>query len=119
MTAFGFLLGLALTFGIGASILAIGLTESSSASAGGADGVALLEGQRTYVARCASCHGANGGGNIGPALGNGVVVENYPDIASQIRVISEGRGVMPAFANVLTPDEIEAVASYEREQLGR
>ena len=52
-------------------------------------------------------------------LGSGVVVERFPEIADHIRVIKSGRGAMPAFANVLSAADIEAVAAYEREQLGR
>lgn len=119
LTAFGFLCGFALAFSIGVAILAIGLTDSSPATAVGSDDVALLTGQRVYTTRCASCHGQAGGGGIGPALGNGAVVEKYPDIANHFAIISEGRGAMPSFSAVLTPDEIQAVAIYEREKLGR
>ncbi len=43
--------------------------------------------------------------------------EVYPDIADQIAVITNGRGSMPAWGSALEPDQIEAVAKYEREVL--
>ena len=78
-----------------------------------ADGAAI------YAETCASCHGAEGEGGYGPALGDGAVETSFPDVADQIAVIADGRGLMPAFAGDLTADQIEAVAVYEREALGR
>lgn len=116
---FGFLGGFFLAAFLGTLILAVGLGSSSAATGGNADVVTLVVGERIYNTSCASCHGADGAGGIGLPLGNGAVIEKYPDINRQIRVIEEGRGAMPAFASTLTPAEIEAVAIYEREQLGR
>jgi mono/diheme cytochrome c family protein len=78
----------------------------------------LAEGQRVYDASCASCHGKGGGGGAtGPKL-SGVVEARYT-LEEHIAVITEGRGgsAMPAFRDLLTPEEIEAVARYEREVL--
>jgi mono/diheme cytochrome c family protein len=69
------------------------------------------------VSRCQTCHGASGGGSVGPKLSDGRVVEQYPDVADQIEVVTEGRGSMPAFGEKLDPDEIEAVVRYTREVL--
>ena len=57
-----------------------------------------------------------GGGGAGPKLA-GRMEDVYPDIADQIAVIANGRGSMPAFGSALTPEQIEAVAKYEREVL--
>ena len=119
LTTFGFVGGFLLTASIGIAILAIGLGGSSSSAASPNDAVSLLTGQRLYATSCASCHGTNGEGRVGPALGDGAVVENYPDIADQIRVIAAGRNAMPSFEGQLTPEEIESVALYERDELGR
>lgn len=118
MTVFGLLGGFALTFGIGAGILAIGFRDTPAA-ADGTDSDTLITGERVYASQCATCHKPDGSGGIGPALGNGAVVEKYPDIAAQIQVITNGRGAMPAFGGKLSPEVIEAVAAYEREELGR
>jgi mono/diheme cytochrome c family protein len=77
----------------------------------------LAQGQQIYNSKCAACHGKGGNGGMGPKLA-GVVANKYPDIADQEAVISGGRGGMQAFADQLTPEEITAVARYEREVLG-
>ena len=89
--------------------------EATPATAIGAG--AAPDGAAVYAARCASCHGADGGGNVGPALGGGAVVENYPDEADQVAVITEGRSGMPSFGGALSAEEIQAVTSYTRNEL--
>ncbi len=76
-------------------------------------------GESVYSDNCARCHGPDGEGGTGPALGDGAVAENLPDIEDQLRVIREGRNGMPAWDEELTPEEIDAVATYEREELGQ
>ena len=75
-------------------------------------------GAAIYATRCASCHGADGGGSFGPALGGGVVVGRFPDPADQIAVVTHGRGSMPSFGDSLTPEQIAAVVDYTRTGLG-
>lgn len=93
--------------------------DDATSSLGSSDAVSLLEGQRIYVTQCAACHGADGEGGIGLRLAGGALVEKYPDIEAQVGVITNGRADMPAFKNTLSPAEIEAVARFERESLGR
>lgn len=88
-----------------------GTAPPSSPADGPADGAAL------YASNCASCHGSDGGGGAGPALGGGAVVEAYPDAADQVVVITDGRGGMPAFGDRLTAEEIQAVTDYTRDDL--
>ena len=76
------------------------------------------EGATLYSTRCASCHGEDGGGSFGPALGGGVAVGRFPDAADQIVVVTQGRGSMPSFADSLTPEQIAAVVEYTRTDLG-
>jgi cytochrome c oxidase subunit II len=82
------------------------------------DDPVLAQGQEIYQARCASCHGATGGGGLGPRLA-GRMTERFPDIADQIALVTNGvRGTnMRAFGEVLSPEEIEAVVRYTREAL--
>jgi cytochrome c oxidase subunit 2 len=77
----------------------------------------LEEGRDIYVSRCATCHGRDGGGGVGPALADGRVVERYPDIADHLEIVREGRNAMPAWEGELTPGEIESVVRFEREGL--
>jgi mono/diheme cytochrome c family protein len=78
------------------------------AAAGGVDGAAF------YGQRCAGCHGGDGSGGIGPRLGGGRVVANFPDPQDQIAVVTNGRRGMPAFAERLSAEEIAAVVEYTR-----
>jgi len=79
----------------------------------------LAQGQQVFNARCASCHGADGGGGIAPALA-GRMVERFPDPADQVALIAGGvpGTSMRAFEDVLSAEEIEAVVRYTRESLG-
>ena len=74
-------------------------------------------GQAIFETRCASCHGADGGGGFGPTLA-GVVVQRFPNVADQVAVVTNGRGSMPSFADSLTPAQIAAVVEYTRTKLG-
>jgi mono/diheme cytochrome c family protein len=104
-------------------VATVGMAFALVACSGGGDGVAaptdpvLAEGQNVYRANCASCHGNKGGGGQGPKLA-GVVEARYPNIDDHIAIITNGKGGgMPKFADRLTPEQIEAVARYEREVL--
>ena len=90
--------------------------NDAPAAAGGGDGggAAEVDGAAIYADNCASCHGGDGGGGIGPALAGGAVVEAFPDAADQIVVVTDGRGGMPDFGSDLTPEQIEAVVEFTR-----
>jgi len=74
-------------------------------------------GKAIFVTRCASCHGADGGGGFGPALAGGVVVHDFPNPADQEAVVANGRGSMPSFSGSLTAEQIKAVVEYTRSGL--
>lgn len=80
------------------------------------DGVpgAAVDGATIYADDCAACHGADGGGGVGPALAEGAVVAAFPEVADQVVVVAEGRGGMPSFGDRLTPEQITAVVDYTR-----
>lgn len=98
----------------------------------------LALGGEVYAQKCASCHGAGGGGGSGPAFSDGAVVSTFPDWADHIEWVvkgtegfeAEGRdvygadntevggvGIMPAFGADLTAEELTAVIFYERIEL--
>ena len=83
-------------------------------SARSATGPAAISGAEVFANRCASCHGKDAEGGLGPQLSGGRMVLRFPEIADQIAVISNGRGGMPGFGDRLSAEEIEAVAEYER-----
>lgn len=72
-------------------------------------------GEPIYVARCKECHGAAGGGFVGPKLVGNDRIGNAELV---IRQITGGGADMPAFRTKLTPDEIVAVGSYIRNAWG-
>jgi cytochrome c6 len=75
-------------------------------------------GAEIYRSNCAACHGADGGGGRGPALGGGAVLARFPEVADQIAVVTDGRGGMPSFGGDLTPEQVEDVVDYTRTELG-
>jgi len=71
-------------------------------------------GARIYSANCASCHGADGGGAIGPRLSGGAVRRDFPDASAQVTFVTNGRGSMPGFGGRLSPAQISQVVDYTR-----
>jgi mono/diheme cytochrome c family protein len=63
---------------------------------------------------CEHCHGADGnGGGLGPNLSNIGMRRTKSEIERQIR---NGGGGMPAFQEVLLPDEIEDLVAFLHEK---
>jgi mono/diheme cytochrome c family protein len=96
-----------------APLAACGGGDSGSSNADGE-----TSGQSIYESNCARCHGPNGEGGVGMPLGDGAV-EDSLTLEGQIEVITNGRNSMPAWGDQLSDDQIQAVATYEREELGR
>jgi mono/diheme cytochrome c family protein len=93
-------------------------------------------GAQIYTSSCASCHGPKGEGAVGPKLAGGETKLTFPDEAEHIKWVEEGSqtskgkpygdpargkvaasGGMPPFKSQLSPEEIKAVVTYERDQL--
>ena len=84
-----------------------------------------------YSANCSACHGATGGGGVGPAMSGGAVVQTYPDPVDHLRWVilgSEGgadlyaaagktaKGGMPAWKQLSLTDLVHVVL-YERQEI--
>lgn len=69
-----------------------------------------------WAANCTRCHGLNGQGGVGPKLA-GKVVGAFPDIDDQIELVSNGKGIMPAWRSSLTRTQVRDVVRYTREAL--
>jgi cytochrome c551 len=95
-------------------VVALFVNEPSSPSARAGASAGTPDGAAIFAARCASCHGADGGGGSGPQLSEGHVVAAYPDAADEIAIVTDGRDGMPAWESRLTPEEIAAVVEYTR-----
>ena len=92
---------------------------------------AFAEGQGLY-SQCASCHGANGGGGVGPAFaGVTGTFSACTDHVEWVRLGSSGwpeatygdsgkpvQGRMPGYDGVLSIEQIAAVSFYERVAFG-
>lgn len=96
-------------------------------------------GAQVYTSSCASCHGATGGGGIGPALAGGEASLTFPAEEDHVAWVQNGSapvrgqgygdparpggqrmattGNMPGFTGTLTEEQIQAVVLYEREGL--
>ncbi len=95
-------------------------------------------GEEVYVGKCAACHGAAGGGGVGPGFTGGALLATFPACddhltwveigstgwpdptygANNTPVLASG-AVMPGFAPpVLTTEELAAVVLYERVAFG-
>ena len=96
-------------------------------------------GQQVYsgAAACAGCHGANGGGGVGPAFIGGALYKTFPTCADHAKWIQLGSagwqaevgaaygaedtisiGGMPGFQGKLTEEELMAVVVFERVVFG-
>jgi mono/diheme cytochrome c family protein len=117
-------------------VVYLGAFAQPKAAAGGPpNGAAIFTGK----GGCAGCHGATGGGGVGPKLAGGEAKLTFPDEADHIAWVENGSapskgksygdpnrpggarppasGGMPAFKGQLTPEEIQAVVQYERDRL--
>lgn len=76
------------------------------------------KGESVYTNNCASCHMADGAGMEGtfPALTGSSVVTG--DIDAQIELMYNGKGMMPAFGQMLSETEFASVVTYTRNALG-
>ncbi len=103
------------------------------------DGV-LYEGGQVYAENCASCHGAGGGGGVGPGFNNGAIIETFASFEDQVAWIVHGTqgyldagretygdtnkplggtgANMPNFGEPLEAGEVMWATFYERIELG-
>jgi mono/diheme cytochrome c family protein len=92
------------------------LFSASGAQAGGGQGSAAAK--TTFQAKCAMCHGPDGGGSeVGKSL-------NIPDLRSDavqkladaelVKTISDGKGGMPSFKGSLSEAQIHGLVKYVR-----
>lgn len=72
-----------------------------------------LTGKELYAVACSSCHESDLSGDVGPALGAGSDAEEESDSRLAQR-IEAGKDEMPAFGNILTPEQISALVGYIR-----
>jgi len=116
-------------------IMYVGTLESPTREEG-----VLFEGGQVYAENCASCHGADGGGGVGPAFNNGAVIETFASFEDQVAWIVHGTqgyidagretygdtnlalggtgANMPNFGDPLDASEVMWATFYTRIELG-
>jgi len=72
-------------------------------------------GSEVFGDSCSVCHGSDGGGGVGAALGG---VDERLSVRNHLSVVWTGRGSMPPFGGILTDAEIAAVVAYQRSTFG-
>jgi mono/diheme cytochrome c family protein len=77
------------------------------------------DGAAVYKAKCATCHGTDGKGET--SIGKSMKLKSLgaPDVqkttdADLNKIISDGKGKMPAYKGKLSADEIKALVTYIR-----
>lgn len=102
-----------------ASLFVAGLlvtgTVGAQEMANNAETLKLLvdEGAPLYSDNCAGCHGAEGEGGVGPSLVGTAKIKSRSALIFQILFGATDHG-MPPFVDVLSDQEIAAVATYVR-----
>ena len=76
-----------------------------------ADAMAGHPGEAVYKQYCVACHGADGKLGLSGAKDLGASTLTLDE---RIEVITKGRKLMTPFGEVLTPEEIRAVAEYSQ-----
>jgi mono/diheme cytochrome c family protein len=119
--------------GFATLVAVVTMTLAACGGSSGADPVAA--GRTIYGDHCSSCHGATGGGQVGPSFDD--VLAIWPSCADQIEWVSLGSdgweaahgsaygaqgtpvaGGMPGWKDTLQPEEIAEVVAFERVQYG-
>ena len=83
-----------------------------------ADGAAQQGAAAIYSQNCARCHGTDGRAQT--PKGRKVDAVDFtgddwtPDTGHDTRIVTRGKGSMPAFGNKLSPAQISAVVQYIR-----
>ncbi|MEL6142534.1 MAG: cytochrome c [Bacteroidota bacterium] len=104
---------------LAALVYACGGTEDASSSSSGekpkvvADAQPEIDAKKIWKVRCIACHGLYGNQGLNGAAN---LEEVDIPIEERIAIITNGKqgekGVMTAFGEILSPEEIEAVAKY-------
>ena len=106
--------------GLGAACGGGGSSASSPLPTGAqAHDPTLLAGRKVFSAECATCHGGSGQGGVGPTFNDGRLLRDFPNPSDQVTFVSQGKGVMPSFAGVLTARQLAEVVAYERQVLSQ
>jgi mono/diheme cytochrome c family protein len=90
----------------------VGAPPIAAPTAAAAD---VANGRRVYEETCVICHGEDGLGGHG----GGAPLDNVPNAAFVVDIVTAGRNNMPALATLLTPVQITDVAAYVADHLAK
>ncbi|MCF6252156.1 MAG: cytochrome c oxidase subunit II [Methylococcaceae bacterium] len=96
----------------------LAIAEANAADKEWAVDELIAKGETVYANNCASCHMADGAGMPGtfPAISGSAVVTG--DMDSQVDLMMNGKGMMPAFGQMLSAVDFAAVSTFIRNGLG-
>jgi mono/diheme cytochrome c family protein len=86
---------------------------ASSAASPPSQAEAAENGMQVYERNCATCHGDDLSGKVGPALGPGSNAAALGDDQLEIQIREGGNG-MPGWDGLIPEEDIEAVIAYLR-----
>ncbi|MCF6203312.1 MAG: cytochrome c oxidase subunit II [Methylococcaceae bacterium] len=78
----------------------------------------IAKGEKVYANNCASCHMEDGAGIAGtfPAIKGSAIVKG--ELKEQVNLMLKGKGMMPAFGQMLSAVDFAAVSTFIRNGLG-
>ncbi len=96
----------------------LAIAEANAADREWAVDELIAKGETVYANNCASCHMADGAGMPGtfPAISGSAIVTG--DMESQVDLLMNGKGMMPAFGQMLSAVDFAAVSTFIRNGLG-
>ncbi len=96
----------------------LALEEASAATKEWTADELIAKGETVYTNNCSSCHMGDGAGMAGtfPAITASSVVTG--DIDAQVELMMNGKGMMPAFGQMLSAVDFAAVSTFIRNGLG-
>ncbi|MCP3997414.1 MAG: cytochrome c [bacterium] len=117
--------------------LAINPINGEAESCDGGASPFFTQGEAIYDAQCASCHGSDGSGGVGPSFLGGAVIQTFAACSDHVEWVTTGSSdwpdatygdtakpvlgtgvAMPGYASSLSEQQIAAVSLYERVAFG-
>ena len=89
-------------------VISFGLSHKAKESKAGGK-ISAVNGKEIFEDKCSLCHGSDGKLGVNGAKDLSVTQMNHPGI---VEIITNGKNSMAAYKSVLTPEQINAVASY-------
>ncbi len=101
---------------VAASVIALaGAAEAPRKNPYTGNEEAIAEGAKLYKRlNCYACHGAAGGGGMGPSINDDRWEQGDGGDESLLKQLMEGRAAMPAFAEIIDEDQAWKVIAFVR-----